>query len=450
MAAADAFDKNEKGESEMKKRIFALALAMVLLVGITAGCSGSTSSAATPTAGGGSPSPSDSSKIDLGTDEIKIGFVGALTGASATMGEAIVQGAQLAVDEINAAGGIAGVPLKLVTRDDEADPTKNLTGVEELIYKEDIKLLLASPNSACASASIQTVNDNEVPELINTATSAALTDPEKYPFTFRNTSTNYLQAGSLTQAALDGKYTNVVTIGDTSSLGVDGFAATKEWSQKVGLKVNDYISYVANDSDLTAVAQKIVDDKADAVIAWTLGADAAKIIKALDRLDYLDKVIILGYTGMTIASFQELVGDVDASKLTYLNFTWWTLKADADQLGEAEQAFYEKVNAAYGTYKTDGSGRTTEISAVARAYDSVYFLKWLVEEKTHSIDGTDIKNAIETYCGEYTPMCTESGPYTFSATDHEGFDLKDLTPCSMKTKLINDKVFGDVPWQASF
>ncbi len=72
-----------------------------------------------------------------------------------------------------------------------------------------------------------------------------------------------------------------------------------------------------------------------------------------------------------------------------------------------------------------------------------------MEEKTHTSTHRS-ENAIETYCSEYTPMCTESGPYTFSATDHEGFDLKDLTPCSMQTKLINDKVFGDVPWQASF
>jgi branched-chain amino acid transport system substrate-binding protein len=387
-------------------------------------------------------------KIDLGVSGIKIGFVGALTGPSATMGEAIVQGAQIAVDEINSVGGIAGVPLKLIARDDEADPTKNLTAMEELIFKEEIKLVLGSPNSAACSASLATINENEVPEFITTATSAALTDPVKYPYTFRTTSTNFLQAGSLVQVALDGKYTKVVTIGDTSALGIDGFAGTKTWAAEKGLTVSDYISYVANDPDLTAIAQKIKDDGADAVIAWTLGADAARIIKALDRINYLDKVTILGYTGMTIASFLELVGDVDTSKVTYLNFTWWTLDPDATQLGSSEQVFYEKVNKIYGTYKADGSGRTTEISAVARAYDAVYFMKWLVENKTHSIEGPALKEAIEKYCSEYMPTCTQSGPYTFSATDHEGFDLADLTPCSMAKRLVNDKVFGDVPWHA--
>jgi branched-chain amino acid transport system substrate-binding protein len=386
----------------MKKRILSLFLVLASVVGIMSGCSKSSS--------GGTEKTASGDKIDLGTNTINIGFVGALTGPSATMGQAIFQGAQLAVNEINAKGGIAGTQLKLLTRDDEADPTKNVTGMEELIMKDDIKWVLGSPNSACSSASLQTVNQNKVPEFIGTATSAALTDPKKYPYTFRNTSTNHLQAGSLVQAAINGKYKKVVSIGDTSSLGTDGFAATKEWAANEKLTVNDYISYTANDSDLTAVAQKIVDDGADAVIAWALGADAAKIIKALDRLDYLDKVTILGYTGMTISSFHDLVGDVNTSKVTYLNFTYWTLKPKTAQLADAEQTFYEKVNKAYGIHKADGSGRSTEISAVARAYDSIYFLKWLVENKTKSIDGVALKKAIEEDSSGYTPMCTESGP----------------------------------------
>jgi branched-chain amino acid transport system substrate-binding protein len=117
-------------EMKMRKRksvpivsIPALILALVL-----SGCGG----ASTGTDAGSD----DAEAAQTGGGEIVIGFVGAQTGASATMGNATMQGAQLAIEEINAAGGILGNQINCVIRDDEADPTKSKTAVEELVDKE--------------------------------------------------------------------------------------------------------------------------------------------------------------------------------------------------------------------------------------------------------------------------------------------------------------------------
>jgi branched-chain amino acid transport system substrate-binding protein len=70
-------------------------------------------------------------------DPIRIGNVAALTGASAQSGEAITRGMSLAIDEINAKGGLlGGRKLELVQRDDESLPPKGLTAARELIFKE--------------------------------------------------------------------------------------------------------------------------------------------------------------------------------------------------------------------------------------------------------------------------------------------------------------------------
>ncbi|KTS37539.1 ethanolamine utilization protein EutN, partial [Methylobacterium radiotolerans] len=61
-------------------------------------------------------------------DPIKIGLVTALSGQSARAGEALTRGATIAIEEINAKGGVLGRPLELVRRDDESNPAKGLTG----------------------------------------------------------------------------------------------------------------------------------------------------------------------------------------------------------------------------------------------------------------------------------------------------------------------------------
>src|SRR5438094_9470777 len=75
-------------------------------------------------------------------DPIRIGHVAALSGASAQSGEAITRGLALAIDEINAKGGLlGGRQLELVQRDDESVPPKGLTAARELIFKENVAVM---------------------------------------------------------------------------------------------------------------------------------------------------------------------------------------------------------------------------------------------------------------------------------------------------------------------
>src|SRR5215470_7018848 len=74
-------------------------------------------------------------------DTIKIGLVTALSGQSARAGEAITRGLQVAIDEINAKGGLLGKKLELVRRDDESTPAKGVIAARELIHKEKVAML---------------------------------------------------------------------------------------------------------------------------------------------------------------------------------------------------------------------------------------------------------------------------------------------------------------------
>src|SRR5712672_1066353 len=67
-------------------------------------------------------------------DPILIGYLPALTGPSSSTGIGINRGTQLAVDEINKAGGVDGRMLELITRDTQSDPTKAVNGAAELTH----------------------------------------------------------------------------------------------------------------------------------------------------------------------------------------------------------------------------------------------------------------------------------------------------------------------------
>src|SRR6478672_5548121 len=92
---------------------------------------------------------------------IKIGLVTALSGQSARAGEAITRGLAVAIDEINAKGGLLGRKLELVRRDDESIPAKGVIAARELYFKEKVAVLIGGLDSPVALAIVPI--ENELP-----------------------------------------------------------------------------------------------------------------------------------------------------------------------------------------------------------------------------------------------------------------------------------------------
>src|SRR5471030_3135364 len=85
-------------------------------------------------------------------EPIRIGFMPALTGPSSSTGVGINRGTILAVDEINAAGGIDGRKIELVVRDTQSDPTKAVNAVAELTQRQKVAIIFGPLNSGEALA----------------------------------------------------------------------------------------------------------------------------------------------------------------------------------------------------------------------------------------------------------------------------------------------------------
>src|SRR5947207_11684769 len=109
-------------------------------------------------------------------DPIKIGHVAALSGGSAQSGEAITRGLTIAIDEINAKGGLlGGRKLELVQRDDESTPPKGLTAARELVFKEKVAVIFGGIDSPVALAMVPLLNKEKVPHMAVWAAGTGIT-----------------------------------------------------------------------------------------------------------------------------------------------------------------------------------------------------------------------------------------------------------------------------------
>src|SRR5690242_5356041 len=97
------------------------------------------------------------------SEPIRIGFLPALTGPSSSTGVAMNRGTNLAVDVINAAGGVNGRKIELITRDTQSDPTKAVNGVAELTGRQKVNLVWGPLNSGEALAATPLIARNGVP-----------------------------------------------------------------------------------------------------------------------------------------------------------------------------------------------------------------------------------------------------------------------------------------------
>lgn len=153
-----AFGTFERAVSEIEeetimKKAIGLSLAAMMAMSLTA-CGGGSDAPAADTKAAGS----EAAGAEGGT--IKLGVIGPLTGPAATYGIAVQNGADLAVKEINAAGGVDGMMFEIKAEDDENDSEKTINAYNTLKDWGMQMLVGATTSKPCIAVSSETANDN--------------------------------------------------------------------------------------------------------------------------------------------------------------------------------------------------------------------------------------------------------------------------------------------------
>ena len=118
-------------------------------------------------------------------ETVKLGLVAAMSGQSAKSGEAIVRGLSLAIDEINAKGGLLGKKVELLVRDDESNPAKGVIAARELVQREKVAAFFGGLDTPVSVAIVPFANQSKVPFIGVWAAGTAITRngaPENYVF----------------------------------------------------------------------------------------------------------------------------------------------------------------------------------------------------------------------------------------------------------------------------
>ena len=230
----------------------------------------------------------------VAADPIKIGFPMPLSGPTAVYGVPISKGAEMAVGDINAKGGVLGRKLELIPRDSKANADEAVRLAREMIIKENVDFLSGTLTSAEAPAVSTIAKENKVVFVAPTAKTMLLTAPQNlHPYVFRIASNTLIEGR--TGATLMAKWQDVkkvATIAPDYAYGRDAIGAFVEYIKKLrpDIEIVDQQWPKLGEPDFTAFITAQMGKKPDAVFCDVFGGDFASLVKQATPLGYFKAI----------------------------------------------------------------------------------------------------------------------------------------------------------------
>ena len=150
-----------------------MAWIMAAAMCLTATACGSTASSTASTAGSTAAGTVESSSVE---GAFNLGLICPLSGSSAVSGQIMQNATKMAVDEINAAGGINGtIPINLVAVDDESVPATSVTAMQKLVEQDKVNAVIGSLASSCTLANMEITKAAKIPQITPASSNVAVT-----------------------------------------------------------------------------------------------------------------------------------------------------------------------------------------------------------------------------------------------------------------------------------
>jgi branched-chain amino acid transport system substrate-binding protein len=308
-----------------------------------------------------------------------VGYIGALSGGSASLGVPGKNGLQLAVDKINAGGGVGGRKVELVAYDDKADPATSATAAQKLITQDQVVAVLGGPNSGTVKANNVIITGAGVPEIVTIAQEDTLIDPKSpgFPLTFRVTEDNSYDVNAIAALFQKRAYKSICVLADATAYGEGGLSSIRTVFDKKGLAVHAVARHPVNATDMTAQALSLRNAGCDSIYLYSLGPDGALFLKTLAQIGW--KVPVIGGRGLAAKAFLSLGGAAAEGMV---------LPGVVDPNKPAGKAFADAYDAKFGP--TDDPAHVYS----ALGYDSMMMLAAAL--KTSGGKGkTDLAHALE-------------------------------------------------------
>jgi branched-chain amino acid transport system substrate-binding protein len=355
-------------------------------------------------------------------DPVRVGLIASLTGKFSALGSEDKKAVELAIEQVNASGGLLGRKVELVTRDDQTLPDKSVLAYNDL-KAADVVAVIGSAFSNSALATLPLAERDRIPYLSLTPAEEQVQPIKRYVFVIPALSTAYAERYLEYMQAQ--KITKIAVAHDTKgAYAVSGYNATKSLADKYGVQIVKDEVFETTTSDFSPIFTHVRNSGAQALLFWGTGPSGVTVTKQYATANlgmplfmtpsqasklWLDPVGSAG-EGVTVLSAIGVVGD---------HLPAGSLKRVIDQMAVP---FQQKFGYPPPQFAQDG------YSACLLLFEAI--------KKAQSADRDKIQQALEAMT-----LVTPNGKYQYSPTDHSG-----LTRDFISVNVVEGGKFVPTPW----
>ncbi len=274
-------------------------------------------------------------------DVIKIGVTQPLTGAFAASGNYVAQGAKIAEDDINKAGGVLGRKIQLVIEDNKSNPTEAVATAEKLIARDKVPVMMGAWSSTLTLAVMPKLMEYGVPMVVETSSSGKITVSGN-PWIFRISPTSEMEAKAFTPMV---KKLGIKKASFLSTNNDFGLGAAKEFSEMLkgqGIAIEAMETMDPKATDFSAQLAKIKASGSDTLIVTTAVEQITLILRQAKEQQLKARIITTGGSNSPDQLIQQ-AGDAANGSLHLVFFTPWF--PDAVKNPEVARKFVNEWNA---------------------------------------------------------------------------------------------------------
>jgi branched-chain amino acid transport system substrate-binding protein len=276
----------------------------------------------------------------------RIGIITALTGSQQAFGQAHDRGFDIALEEINASGGVLGKPLEIIKYDDQSKPDIAAQGVAKLVDQDKVSAIVGSYSSESTKSIVPLVARRGVPLLMPTATADnVLEKTEGWSFRLCAGATDYAKA--MVAFFRDvGLPKSVAIVYENTNFGQANGAAMHKAATEAGIPIATEESYTAKSPSYTAMLQKVKEKSPDAIYFGSYLLDATSLMHQARQVDLNPRFFTAAGTGFSAPEFPTAEKGAGKDAEYTFSVTQWMPESKWVGSREFDQKFFKR----YGSH----------------------------------------------------------------------------------------------------
>jgi branched-chain amino acid transport system substrate-binding protein len=344
---------------------------------------------------------------------ILIGWLAALTGPSSAPAIGFDRGVKFAADEINAAGGVKGRKIEIVTRDTQGDPTKAVNAAQDMIGRQKVSAIWGPTNSGEALATNAVMARAKMAN-IHPCVVDSLIDPAKYPNAFRIAPSNRQWDDAVRNYCQNIlKVKDIAVVGDTTGYGISAVAASVAAFKKEGANVLYQAQIDATQPDVTPDMLRMKNAGAKVIVVWSVATGMeARLMNERGALGW--DVPIVGHPALGSGDVRQLLEkEANWEKVYMVGYASCSYDADG-KLPPRSTDFVARLAGKVSLHDSS-------LWWVAAGYDAVK----LVAEAVNAT-GSSTSDAIIGYWNSLRGYPGVFGAYTWTPEEHNGYPTSEV------------------------